>query len=578
MKVADDGKGINESDLALIGDRYVTSKCHTLHDLDHNLQHLGYRGEALASIRQVAKTLEISSRHKLSQITYNKLFLNGQVVSVAPAKRQRSNVGTTITVTNFFYNMPVRRRAMQEVLELEKIKKAVESIALVHPSVAFTVRNEITGTLILQTHNTHSVLSNFGLLFAGDKVGRMKNVCIEHSKYKITGYMSTQTHHNSCLQFIYVNCRIVKKTPLHICVNSILNNSLLTKKPKKEKLEYSSPTRLLDKHPIYVLMIECPRSEYDICLEPAKTLVEFKHWNKLLALMTSLTNKFINDNHLYIGSGKKIQHSDQEAKNSTSSKDEEMEATGIQANGSCELLVAETGKDQSSHSLSAIQQSTPSLGTTTPSSFALNKPSTGLQASPLFLVPYNSPSPKISENILSCIHSKNSQSLYSSLKLTVFSPLHSSTISDKIQTKDTISQSSQASPLPSNMSSTACTSKQHRTLNITRPLQPAPQLSQDLLPPLKASKLTHTHSVRPSKASYSVTSSGIKWRNDKQVGKENVSGASFESLLKNWTNPIFQAGPEVSEFCTVVVHYTCTHLHTHMRAHTGIECAGHRLC
>ena len=73
--------------------------------------------------------------------------------------------------------------------ELEKIKKAVESIALVHPSVAFTVRNEITGTLILQTHNTHSVLSNFGMLFAGDKVGRMKNVCIEHSKYKITGYM-----------------------------------------------------------------------------------------------------------------------------------------------------------------------------------------------------------------------------------------------------------------------------------------------------------------------------------------------------------------------------------------------------
>lgn len=462
-QVVDNGRGISESDLGLMGDRYVTSKCHTLHDLDHNLQHLGYRGEAIASITELSRTVEISSRHHLSQSTYNKVFLNGKIAEIKLCSTQRLSVGTTVTLSDFFYNMPVRRKNMVEVFELEQVKKAVEFIALVNPSVSFSVRNDITGSLILQTHKTNSVLSNFGLLFSSNKVRKMKNVNFSRTKYTVSGFISTETHHNNSLQFIYVNRRIVKKTPLHTCVNSVLNNSLLTKKQsQKGKLKaskytktLSSPTRILDKHPVYVLLIECPRSEYDICLEPAKTLVEFKNWDELITLLTFIANKFLEENRLYIGLG-------------LSAKSQHSNATTQSTNSNEEKPVfSEIGRDLGSHSYSASEtqhlslqsMATPtctistihsehsSVPTTTPTSFSLstyhNKASpiitkpTVLQQSSSFLVSYNSPSPEHSGNksIFSRLLSKNfpsSQTLPTSLKPTVFSPLHSSTVSSKI--------------------------------------------------------------------------------------------------------------------------------------------------
>ncbi len=524
------------------------------------------------------------------------------MVSITPAKRQRPNVGTSITLTDFFYNMPVRRRTMQEAVELERIKKAVESIALVHPSVAFTVRNSLTGKLVLQTHKTNSVLSNFGLLFAGDKVGAMKNVNISHSKYKITGFISTQTHHNNSLQFIYVNCRAVRKTPLHTCVHNLLSNSLLMKKKPARKgnpsnsSAVSPTTRLLDKHPVYVLLIECPRSEYDICLEPAKTIVEFKHWDKLLALMTSLTKKFLNDNHLYIGSSKAPHNfeipttsvmqpsiaegstriSVQPPQQSRACNDDIEPQQSRACNGDIEpLCSSEIDRNPSSHSFSVSEHTTsPSVHTNTlpfDLSTYQNKPktsvgvqSTVVQQSPSFLVPYNSPSPKNSSCILSRIHSKNCKPM--SLKLTVFSPLHSSTISTKLAdlTKDTLSEDSQTSPphhpyTPSTAVSTS-TSEQRSssTLDVAaliRPPRQAPHLPPHLLPPLKTQKLlAHTHSTGPALA-YSLTSARVKWRNAKQSDKENVNTGSFDTLLENWKNPTFQPGPEVIAYCTLSVYH-----------------------
>ena len=310
--MVDNGKGIDRNDLNIIGERYVTSKCHTLEDLDQNLQHLGYRGEALASIVNVSGLVEISSRHHLSQRTFCKVFRNGEDVGIIATSNQRPSVGTTVTVHDVFHNIPVRRKTITDVLELEQIRKTVESIALVNPSISFSVRNDVTGSCILQTHKTPSVLTNFGLLFASSKICGMKDISTCHAGFNISGFISTETHHSKSLQFIFVNKRIVKKTPLHACVNKVLNNSLLTKRQAQQRSEskwkgdfknkeFPNPRRSLDRYPVYVLMIECPRSEYDVCLEPAKTLIEFKHWDDVLTSLTLLSRKFLDVNNLSLG-------------------------------------------------------------------------------------------------------------------------------------------------------------------------------------------------------------------------------------------------------------------------------------
>ena len=312
IQVVDNGKGISCDDLKLVGERYATSKCHALEDLNC-LEFFGFRGEALASIIAVSGTVELCSRHALSRDTYCKVFHNGKPLGVSLSRNHRSSVGTTVTVHDFFYNLPVRRKGISEILELEKVRKAVECIALVNPVISFSVRNDKFGKCILQTHKSQSVLTSFGHIFGSEKALAMQGVLVTEGCFKVSGFISTEGHHNKMLQFMYINGRIVKNTPLHDCVNSLLANSMIARKlsrqndPKWQSKEsfggkdILSPKRTPEKYGMFVLMIECPRGEYDICLEPAKTLVEFKQWDEIQNTLEGLVKTFLADNNLSLG-------------------------------------------------------------------------------------------------------------------------------------------------------------------------------------------------------------------------------------------------------------------------------------
>lgn len=302
---------MTRKDLNLIGQRYATSKCHTIADLDHSLQHLGYRGEALASTINCSGTVEILSRHRLSQETYSKIFLHGTPMPVTPSSSQRPSIGTTIAVHDFFYNLPVRRRLITADLELENIRQTILSVALANPSISFSLKNDLIGECILQTRRTNSVLASFSILFGSSKASSMKEISFEHEIFNITGYLSTESHHSKSLQFIYVNGRVVKRTSLHSCVNNLIANSLIARCLSRQadsrwrgvETDIASPKRVSEKHAVYVLMIRCPRAEYDVCLEPAKTLIEFRDWDVILDCLTQVVRHFLVKHSLTLGPG-----------------------------------------------------------------------------------------------------------------------------------------------------------------------------------------------------------------------------------------------------------------------------------
>lgn len=309
--MVDNGCGLSYDDLCLVGERYMTSKCHTVDDINTNLKYFGYRGEAIASIVDVSSTVELCSRYRLSQNTYSKIFYNGNAMPVTASKSHRPSVGTTVSVHDFFYNLPVRKNGISAALELEQVKQIVENIALMNPSISFSMRNDATGECILQTHKTDSVMHRFGLLFGRDKTTTMKDISLSRDSLELSGFISTEGHHNKSLQFIYVNRRIIKKTPLHSYVNNMLANSLLTRKLsvvaesnlRKAQIganELVSPRRTPDMFGVYVLHIKCPISEYDICLEPAKTLIEFKDWDRIISAVDELVQDFLFKSNLTI--------------------------------------------------------------------------------------------------------------------------------------------------------------------------------------------------------------------------------------------------------------------------------------
>ncbi|GIX85248.1 DNA mismatch repair protein Mlh3 [Caerostris extrusa] len=112
--------------MALVGQRYATSKCHSIEDLKC-LQYGGFRGEALCSLKDVASNLMIESRASGCGETYCKIFNHGKSGKSTVSVNPRPSKGTTVSVFNFMYNRPVRKNAISEAIDMEETRRLLQT-------------------------------------------------------------------------------------------------------------------------------------------------------------------------------------------------------------------------------------------------------------------------------------------------------------------------------------------------------------------------------------------------------------------------------------------------------------------
>lgn len=299
----------------------MTSKCHTVKDLD-NLKYFGYRGEALASLCCVASVVEIITRSKHSTTTYSRCFHKGKALPICEAATPRPGAGTTVTARDIFYNLPVRKKKLNEGLELERIRFRLAGIALIWPQISFSLRDDVTGNIILQTHKSSGVMSTFSSLFGGARAKSMREVKAESETFKVSGYISRESYSRKDLQFVFVNKRLVLKTKIHKVLDAVLGKGSLvrqrmylsekadisaTQKQTEEEdagtsVETGSPTKLFERYAVYIISIECPFNAYDITFDPGKTLVEFHDWSELTKLVDDMVVHFLKDENLLTAS------------------------------------------------------------------------------------------------------------------------------------------------------------------------------------------------------------------------------------------------------------------------------------
>jgi DNA mismatch repair protein MLH3 len=278
-----------------------------VNDLE-NLHYYGYRGEALASLRDITSVLEINSRSQSSTQTYCKIFQQGKSIQISDSTIPRSSAGTTITVYDLFYNLPVRKKCCNPSLDLEKVRQKIEGIALIKPAVSFSLRNDVTGNVILQTHKTNSILNTFTYLFSPARSKSLTEVDGKEGNFSVQGYIGKSGSNKKDYQFIYINGRLVLKTKLHKTVNRQLSKSLILRKKLeltssrfRGRIMTTSPTKTTDQHAIFVLNVVCPYKEYDITFEPAKTLVEFKDFEVLQHCLENMITDFLKRENLHLG-------------------------------------------------------------------------------------------------------------------------------------------------------------------------------------------------------------------------------------------------------------------------------------
>ncbi|XP_060614362.2 DNA mismatch repair protein Mlh3 isoform X1 [Anolis sagrei] len=301
VQVVDNGCGMGREDISKIGNRYFTSKCSSLEDLE-NLRFYGFRGEALASIANIASILEISSKTRKTAMSFLKMFHNGKGLEVSETEMNRPCAGTTVTVYNLFYNLPVRKKCMNSILELERMRHKIEAISLIHPSISFSLRNDTTCSMVLQLSKTKDLCSRFSQIYSLSKSQKLREVKYKSRGFEIGGFISTEGHYNKNIQFLYVNNRLILKTRLHKLIDFLLRKQSIICKTKNGSL-MSSPARHRsgsEAYGVFVINVKCQYDEYDVCLEPAKSLIEFRNWTALLTCVEEGIKAFLKREHLYI--------------------------------------------------------------------------------------------------------------------------------------------------------------------------------------------------------------------------------------------------------------------------------------
>ncbi|KAK8395276.1 hypothetical protein O3P69_006172 [Scylla paramamosain] len=349
IQVVDNGEGVPQSDLKYLGRRHATSKCHSLKDLSSNLCHYGFRGEALASIVNLSAIVDITTRPQGSPRTLTKLFTFGKERSVSTAKINRPSIGTTITIQEFMHNMPVRQKLVREAIDVESIRMRLESFALMHPKVAFSLRNDRTSTMVVQTKKSSGTLATFLQLFGVERAQGMAEVHHSLGPFTVSGYIGTQPHLTKALQFVYINKRVVLKTKIHRMLNDLLaRSSIISARlhpssvvpssvgPNKTP---SSPPKGMRLYGMFVLNIECPYSEYDICLDPSKTLVQFKDWNRLLLCIEELVLQFASEENLMISLDERFRLSGKDQEEGEEEVEEEEEKLSLSQSSQSRLQV-----------------------------------------------------------------------------------------------------------------------------------------------------------------------------------------------------------------------------------------------
>ena len=262
IKVTDNGIGMDKEDAILSFNRHATSKIKDESDL-YNINTLGFRGEALASIASVSNVLLKTSQGEMGTLVNIK---GGKIIKVENTEARK---GTIFEITELFYNTPARLKHLKSLYtELASITDYVNKIALSHPEIRFTLINN--GNTILKTDGSNNLLKTISSIYGMDVARKMLEINNEDDDYIINGFISLPEVNRSGRNHIItlVNGRVVRNQEL----NKIINDSYHSYKPD-------------NRYPIVVINIELDPSLVDVNIHPTKMDIKFSKLEELLDLV-----------------------------------------------------------------------------------------------------------------------------------------------------------------------------------------------------------------------------------------------------------------------------------------------------
>ena len=261
IRIQDDGRGILKQDLALALHRHATSKIKKIGDLE-NINSLGFRGEALASISSVSRVSLLSKAREGEYDAGWQIDVEGNIAhkSLVPVSHAE---GTTIEVRDLFFNTPARRKFLKkERTEFSKIDEIIRRLSLSRFDVHVSLRhNQKIIYNLLPAKSDSEKQRRVGLLCGSKFVENSILIDTERAGLKLWGWVGLATFSRSQgdLQYFYVNGRSVKDKLVTHAVKQAYRDVLFH-----------------GRHPAYVLFLELDPSLVDVNVHPTKHEVRFR--------------------------------------------------------------------------------------------------------------------------------------------------------------------------------------------------------------------------------------------------------------------------------------------------------------
>ena len=260
IRITDNGKGFLPDDMEMAFERHATSKIREASDLE-TVTSMGFRGEALASIAAISH-VELISRTAENEIGKKVEVKGGDIINVEDAGCPQ---GSTITITDLFYNTPVRYKFLKkDFTEAGYIEDVVTRIALVHPEISIKLVN--SGKVIIQTSGNGDIKSVIYSIYGKDVAENVIDVNYTYEDINITGVVGKPViaRSNRSNQLFFVNKRYIKDKLLTSAAEQGYKG-LLT----------------IGKYGFLVLNMEMNPKKVDVNVHPAKLEVRFEDENQV---------------------------------------------------------------------------------------------------------------------------------------------------------------------------------------------------------------------------------------------------------------------------------------------------------
>jgi DNA mismatch repair protein MutL len=267
LRVVDNGFGMGKDEVEMALLPHTTSKLISEEDL-FRIKTLGFRGEALPSIRKVAE-LEVLTRTEDESLG---AYIKTKGDEIVEKRESARDVGTTITVRNLFYNLPARRKFLKSTrTELNNIIFNMYKLAIAYPEIGFSLTHD--GKIIFEV-SPENLKERLTHLFGREFFNTLRWIEFEKDNIKLFGYLSTpDTLSAGVREYIFVNKRPCKEKSIRRAIYEAYG------------------VTLKDKFPSFFVFAELNEQLVDVNIHPRKDEVRFADEWKVRKILLAAIKK-----------------------------------------------------------------------------------------------------------------------------------------------------------------------------------------------------------------------------------------------------------------------------------------------